>query len=416
MKYKYAHPELFDDVPHPDFAAASGNLVIYGAGFQGLLAVYLLARQGIRVLCFADQDIRKQGTTYYGLPVYSPEEMKRRYPGAMPIVTPYSLRPAYEYVKNALEYANAVTPFSLFLEFDSDGFDDLPELPEWYHPDSLDNTVDMFMKQCINLQTAHELFAIDISVTEVCNLRCKNCISLMPNYQSPHHFDPENLLHDIRRIMQGRVIHHIFLEGGEVFLYPPLAQVVRELCKTEGLMNLILLTNGTVIPNAVLLEALRHPKVRVRISDYGAFTKKEQLSALFERHQVKYRIVSQKWFELSAFHKKPYTGKDLQQVIIGCCKSTGSGAYLVNGKLFRCPIQGQLHALGIYPSAERDYIDLRDPDETCLQQKLTRFINVKHMPPMVELCRHCDGRGYAGVEVPPAEQLAPGERIQVRFE
>lgn len=415
MKYKYAHPEFFDGVPRPDFEALSGNLIIYGAGFQGLLVAFLLKRQGINVLCFGDQNIKKQGTTYYGLPVYAPEEMKRRHPNATAIVTPYNLRPAYEYVKNELRYENAVTPFSLFLEFDSEGFDDLPELPEWYHPDSLDYTIDVFMRHCVNIQTMNQLFVIDLSVTEKCNLRCKNCTSLMPNYQDPQHFDEAGVLHDMRVIMRNRIIHHINLEGGEAFLWKPLPQVIRELCKAEELMNLILYTNGTVIPNSDLLEAMRHPKVRVRISDYGAITKKEQLSTLFEKHQIKYSVCSQKWYELSAFHKEPHAEDQLQQVLSDCCKATGSGAYLVNGKLFRCPIQGQLHCLGIYPAQEKDYVDLRDTDEIRLQKRITEFMSVKHMPPVVELCCHCDGRGYAGVEVPPAEQLAPNEKITIKF-
>ncbi len=416
MKYKYAHPEFFNGVPRPDFKSLSGNLVIYGAGFQGLLAAYLLDQQGIKVLCFGDQDVKKQGTTYYGLPVYSPEEMKYKFPQAVPIVTPYNLRPAFEYVKNDLGYENAVTPFSLFLEFDSGKFNDLPEIPEWYHPDSLDYTIDMFMKQCINLQTAHQLFGIDASVTEVCNLRCRNCTSLMPNYQNPRHFDAADFLHDMRVIMQGRMIHHIFLEGGEAFLWKPLSKVIRELCQAKELMNLIVLTNGTVIPDDDLLEALQHPKVRVRISDYGSITKKEQLSSLFEKNKIKYILHSQKWYELSAFHKEQYSEEKLRQVLIDCCKATGTGSYLVDGKLFRCPIQAQLHCLNIYPSKEKDYVNLRDTDGARLQKRISEFMSAKHTPPMVELCLHCDGRGYAGVEVPPAEQLAPGEKIQVRFE
>lgn len=417
MKYKYLHPELFDGVPRPDFKSLSGNLVIYGAGFQGLLTAYLLEQRGIKVLCFGDQDVKKQGTTYYGLPVYTPEEMVQKYPDAVAIVTPYSIRPAFQYVRDKLDYnERTVTPFSLFLEFESGEFNDLIELPEWYHPDSLDYTIDMFLKQCINLQTTHHLFGIDASVTEVCNLRCKNCTSLMPNYQQPQHFNAEDFLHDVQVVMKGRIIHHIFLEGGEAFLWKPLSSVIQELCKAPELMNVIVLTNGTVIPDDNLLRSCQNPKVRVRISDYGAITKKEQLASLFKKNGIKYNLHSQKWYELSSFHQEPYSGQKLQQVLMDCCKATGTGSYLVNGKLFRCPIQAQLHCLGIYPSAEKDYVDLRDTDETCLQKNITEFMSVKHMPPMVELCRHCDGRGYAGVEVPPAQQLAPGEEIQVRFE
>lgn len=417
MHYKYAHPELFQGVPKPDFAAMSGNLIIYGAGFQGLLAVHLLNKQGIQVLCFGDQDVKKQGTTYYGLPVYSPEEMKRRYPNAVPIVTPYNLRPAFTYVKKDLGYDNAVTPFSLFLEFDSGEFDKLQELPSWYHADSLDYTVDMFLKQCANLLTSHRLLATDISVTEVCNLRCKNCISLMPNYQKPRHFELEDVLRDAYTVLNGRKFHHIFLEGGEVFLWKPLPKLIQKLCEAPELMNLILITNGTVIPGPELLEALQHPKVEVRISDYGAISRKEQLIPLLEKHGIRHWLQLQKWYEMSAFYREPLSGDAYKNVINACCKlNDGGSTHIADGKLFRCPIQAHLHRLGFYVSGPNEYVDLRGTDYNAVQEKITRFMELKTTLPAVELCRHCNGRGYTGTEVPPAEQLAPGEQIQVRFE
>lgn len=417
MYYKYAHPELLDGVPKPDFEAMNGNLVIYGAGFQGLLAAYLLKKQGVQVLCFCDQNVKKQGTAYYGLPVYSPEEMKQRYPDAVPIVTPYNLRPAYEYVKNELGYGNAVTPFSLFLEFDSAGFDKLPELPDWYHADSLDYTIDMFFKQCINLLTQHQLLATDISVTEVCNLRCKNCISLMPNYPKPRHYEFEKVLHDAYTILKGRKFHHIFLEGGEVFLWNPLPEFIRELCKAPELVNLILITNGTVIPGPKLLNALKHPKVSVRISDYGTISKKEQLIPLLKKHEIRYWTQLQKWYRLSAFSLEPLSGQTFKNVISACCKlNDGGSTHIVDGKLFRCPIQAHLHMLGIYISPPNDYVDLNGVNQDEVQKKINAFMKIESAPPTVELCRHCNGRGYTGVEVPPAEQLASGEQIQVRFE
>lgn len=413
MHYQYRYPEFFNGVPHPDFETLSGNLVIYGAGFQGLLAAYLLDKQGIKVLCFGDQDVRKQGTTYYGLPVYSPEEMKQRYPDAVPIVTPYNLLPAFTYVKNDLEYSNAVTPFSLFLEFDSSGFDDLPEIPAWYHPESLNYTIDIFHLKCIELLTNHRLFATDISVTEVCNLRCKNCTSLMPCYQNPKHFEYEDILRDTYKLLHGRMFHHIFIEGGEPFLWEPLPKLIRELSKAHELMNLIIITNGTVFPSSELLCALKNPKVFVRISDYGRISKKEQLIKLLGQNNINYLLTLQKWYEPSAFTKKPKSNAEFIEVVNSCCKLQGQGAeYVMDGKLFRCPIQANMHRLGIFPSKDTDYVDLRGDDGPELQEKITVFFTQMHIP---AICRHCNGRGYTGIEVPPAEQLPPGEKILVQF-
>lgn len=416
MHYKYAHQEFFDGVPRLDFQAYSGNIVIYGAGFQGLLAAYLLDKQGIKVLCFGDQDIRKQGTTYYGLPVYSPEEMKRRYPDAVPIVTPYNLRPAFEYVKNELAYGErTVTPFSLFLEFDSSGFEVLPEIPAWFHPESLNYTVDMFLKQCVNLLTNHPIISVEFSVSEICNLRCKNCTSLMPCYQHPKSFSYEDVIHDVLTVLQGRMTHHILIEGGEPFLWKPLPKLLRALCELPTLMNIFPVTNGTVIPDSELLDALKHPKVSVRISDYGSVSKKERLIPILQENHVKYILSLQKWFELCTFHRKPQKGEPLRKIVSDCCKLEGNAApYVIDGKLYRCPIQAHLHRLGIFLSDERDYIDLRRSDDD-LQTKISDFLNVQKTPDVVRLCRHCNGRGYTGIEVPPAEQLAPGEKILVQF-
>lgn len=417
MRYKYAHPEFFDGVPRPDFKSLSDNLVIYGAGFQGLLAAYLLDQQGIKALCFGDQDVKKQGTTYYGLPVYSPEEMKQKYPEAVPIVTPYNLRPAFEYVKDELGYKNAVTPFSIFLEFESDEFDHLQEIPDWYHPASLPFHMDMFYRKCLNLHTNESFLSLDVCVSEVCNLRCKNCTSLMPCYPKPRHFKLEDVLRDITTILSGRKFHHVIIEGGETFLWKPLPQLLDTLCKLTNLMEVIVITNGTVFPSEELLNTLRNKKIEVQISDYGAMSKKDELIPILEKNNIKYWLFLQKWYELSAFYKNEISGEALEHVTKGCCKLGGNGdPYLIDGQMFRCPIQGHLHRLGIFQSGSADYVDLRQDDSIKMQKEISEFINVKKSVRIVKLCRHCNGRGYAGVEVPPAQQLAPGEKIQVRFE
>lgn len=417
MYYKYAYPELFDGVPRPDFRAFNDNLVIYGAGFQGLLAAYLLERRGIRVLCFGDRAENKQNTTYHGLPVYSPEEMARRYPNAMAIVTPYNLRPVYEYVRDELGYGEqTVTPFSLFLEFDPAGFSDLPEIPDWYREDAIELTVDMFLRQCVNLQTAHTLLSAAVSVTEVCNLRCRNCVSFMPNYSKPRHFEFDAVLRDIQALIKGRRFQRISLEGGELFLWEPLPRLIRALRDAPEIMALYLATNGTVLPGQDLLDALSHPKVGVRISDYGALVKRDQLSSLFQRNHVQHWFQLQKWYELSMFHRDPWPEETLKDVVNNCFKATGEGSFhIADGKLFRCPNQANLHNLGVFLSSEKDYVDLRDPDQERVQRRITEFMDIKHMPPVIELCRHCVGRSYINREVPPAQQLAPGEKIQVRF-
>ena len=104
----------------------------------------------------------------------------------------------------------------------------------------------------------------------------------------------------------------------------------------------------------------------------------------------------------------------MNRIVTSCCKLQPSGsAYSMGGKLYLCPSQANLDRLGIFKSEEESYIDLRVPDTETMQKKIDRFLEMR---PVAELCRHCDGRGFTNKEVPPAEQLAPGEKLVVSFE
>ncbi|MBP3856186.1 MAG: radical SAM protein [Ruminiclostridium sp.] len=414
MHYKFKYPKLFDGVEHTDFTRLSGKLVIYGAGFQGLLTAFLLKKQGINVICFADIDEKKQGTIYYGLPVISPQELKEKYSDKTVIVTPYGLENVWTYLKNDLCLNNLVTPFSLFLDFDSKEFDKLSELPKWYHSDTIELNIEKFLIKCVNILTDKKIYNLEISVTEKCSLKCKNCMSFMPCYEKPFDFEYEDVLSDVLKMVGSRQLHIFNIEGGEPFMWKPLADLVNELCKLNNIMRIVTITNGTIIPDDKLLEALSNPKVAVRISDYGKFSKIDALIKEFSKRNIKYWVQLQVWNELSAYSIDENDSETMNRIVTSCCKLQPSGsAYSMGGKLYLCPSQANLDRLGIFKSEEESYIDLRVPDTETMQKKIDRFLEMR---PVAELCRHCDGRGFTNKEVPPAEQLAPGEKLVVSFE
>lgn len=416
MHYKYRYEQFFDGIERTDFTKLSGNICIYGAGFQGLLAAHLLDKQGIKVLCFCDMDEKKQGTSYYNLPVYAPEKMKEMYPEATVIVTPYSLTYAYRYVQTKLEYTSVVTPFSLFLEFDTEEFDALPELPDWYQPGSVDYHIDLFMRVCYNVVSDKKMYSADISVTEVCNLKCRDCHSLMPCYEKPKAPTLEEMILAVNRITEGRLFHHFNVEGGEAFTWRYLPEFIEHMVSMPNLLKVYLYTNGTIMPNEKLLRALKHEKIVVRISYYENLTKTEELVKLFTENEIKHTVVLQKWYEFASLSREERTPSEVKRVVETCCKTQpdgNGGPYYISGRLFYCPIQANLHNLGLFVSPERDYVDVLNESSDCVQGEIQDLLNKKSFP---VLCKHCYGRAYCGKEVPPAVQLEPGEKISVRFD
>ena len=412
MYYKYAHPELFEEIPKTDFKKNSGNIVVYGAGFIGLLVAHLLRKQNIEIICFVDKNQEKQSRQYYNLPVISPEEMYKRHFDKMIIITPYVINTIYDEFKS--HGLNVVTPFSLLLEFEINDFDNLNDLPEWYYNVSIDYNITMFLRKCVNTLTKFHLGSLEISVSQKCNLRCRECTSLMPYYKNPIDFELETLTQSFEKVIENRLFAILLLEGGETFLWKHLPCFLDYISNRPNIHAVAVITNGTVIPSEKLLLALKRTKTIVRISNYGDLSKIDELKKLFDYYGIVYKLQAQQWYKMSKFNLKPHDENVFKEVIKSCCKIYGDASpHISNGKLFVCPIQANLHNTGIYPSSKEDYIDLLQQNNDQLQATIQKYFKGDHIP---EICHHCNGRGFTGIEVPAAQQLEKDEELQVIFE
>jgi ribulose 1,5-bisphosphate synthetase/thiazole synthase len=61
MEYIYNHPEDFEGIEFPDFSEYSGNIILYGAGINGMICAYSLMERGIDFICYADSNAAKTG-------------------------------------------------------------------------------------------------------------------------------------------------------------------------------------------------------------------------------------------------------------------------------------------------------------------------------------------------------------------
>ena len=73
--------------------AATGSVVIFGAGAQGRVAAQYLKNHGIRIRCFTDNDPAKQGTRVDDIPVVAPLDSAVASAPIILIATRHALRP-----------------------------------------------------------------------------------------------------------------------------------------------------------------------------------------------------------------------------------------------------------------------------------------------------------------------------------
>ena len=87
MIYHYAHPEYFRDWDKPELKGLNKPLVLWGAGKVGGVAAHCLKTRGVEYAAFCDIAQDKWGTQFCGHEVISPDELQKRYPDAVVIIT-----------------------------------------------------------------------------------------------------------------------------------------------------------------------------------------------------------------------------------------------------------------------------------------------------------------------------------------
>ena len=113
----------------------------------------------------------------------------------------------------------------------------------------------------------------EIIVTNKCSLKCKKCAAGMQYFEHPQNIEYSQVIKDYNRMI--KLIDwtdRIVIIGGEPFLYNDLDKVIDGIFnnpqtkKKVGAIKII--TNGTVIPNNKVLQAIKKNKIIIWISNY----------------------------------------------------------------------------------------------------------------------------------------------------
>ncbi len=248
---------------------------------------------------------------------------------------------------------------------------------------------------------------LNVIVTEKCNLRCKDCRALIPLVERPADEPIELVKKEIDQILAS-VDKVVDVEpiGGEPLLYPDLAELLRYLCSKDKIDNVWITTNGTVLPNADLTEALQHEKVFIEMSNYGQIQQMARAIHYFENHGIQFSAYSdQTWFDVGGTEcrnrsldalKKEYSNCGCQYVL----------KYVWNNKIWICPRAPRLSTLGIFES-EHDYIDLEKESKESLRDKLVGFFFQEY----AEACNYCNQGdldiGYLPAGIQMNDKLQP---------
>ena len=243
------------------------------------------------------------------------------------------------------------------------------------------------------------LSRVIVIVTTRCTLNCDKCGAHIPDLKCQRDMPPSELIPDIKSLL-GCVdyIHNLTLSGGEPLLHPNLDEIIRACFVQDKVGDIIVQTNGTVMPDEHVLEALRETKARVQISRYPAALQPNvgKVKNVLNENGIYYTHLSSTFWNDTKLGQ-PQEGSMRRRFDVCALQNCFP---LMDGKLYRCSESAISLGEGLLPDCREEYIDIRttDPAPFCTQWR--QLLKKKY----VSTCAYCLGRTYKSPRVPIAVQ------------
>lgn len=141
---------------------------------------------------------------------------------------------------------------------------------------------------------------IDVMITSRCTLNCRDCVYFIPAYSQPMDRPIDLVKEDIALFFDTvDYIREISIVGGEPFMHENLNEIIEYIAINfkEKTGTLQVITNGTVLPNQLLVKSILDNHVQIVISDYTETLpwvkgKLQKFLTCMQEHNIDYIIPS----------------------------------------------------------------------------------------------------------------------------
>lgn len=243
------------------------------------------------------------------------------------------------------------------------------------------------------------LYDVPISITSYCTLNCKNCSFMIPHRECKKHNNIISLSNDIRCLSETvDVIKSLNIIGGEAFTYMQgLVDLLNLVAETRNIMQIKIVTNGTVVPEIEDLKEIKKYVSCIEISDYGNVSrKKDELCEVLKLVGIPFRIIpeTRMWYQIDEFKLYDRKEEELQHLFETCGffnKDKGAECTpLYRGMLHRCAIQAYgIDIAGTEMLNAQDAVVIRDMESMELRELIQNMLECKEQ---LQFCKYCGVR------------------------
>lgn len=395
------------------------EVVLFGASAEARYALAVLKYYDVDVDYICDSSFERHGTIFCGYKLASPDILLNdvrnvcvficaSYPG--PILSTLRLLEV-ECVYSCVSLFSSTDMKSLSYNFDG--------IRVGKSDRDIERDVDLYRHEFSKFTNrvsgdGLRLHAIDVVITESCSMKCKDCSNLMQYYSSPKKAELTVLYHTLDKILS--VIDYVYelrVLGGEPFMVKNINEVIDKLVLYENVGEVVVYTNGTIVPKGDNLKSLKDKKVLVDISDYGDLSRNyHKLKDSLEENGIRYAAKIPRWTDSGKFvHDGDKTENQLKEMFSNCC--VNDVLTLLHGKLYHCPFSAHAANLKAIPDEPSDVIDIDALNKDDLRIELNDFYRKKQY---LTACGYCNGRDFNTPDIEVAIQTKNPLPIPILFE
>jgi len=372
------------------------NVVIFGYTGLGTVILNALKEFNITVMCFCDNS-PPNTESWQGLPCIKPEDAIIKYPKSI-------------FIYSAVEPSTCRKMNEQLMSLNSGVlgcFWDIALYSYIVAKRNIDkimfaNTLYHFWEQ--EPSDGILINSLSFRITNRCTLKCKECAFLVPYHRNHYDFPIDNLISSLEalcRKIDGLL--DLTINGGETFLYSALVVLLKKIVSISNIVNIVIVTNGTIIPSDEVLKLCADNAIRIRVSNYGMHS--DKIDAFYERCKTFNVSVSEfqhakMWYKIGTT-KHNRTNEENRKVANNCPFNCGKNKRLLgifNRGLHLCDRYDGLYSCGHVSDDSIDGIHF-DLTANFTRKDLSDFLKSKSL---YNLCDYCN---Y------PMEEILPGEQL-----
>lgn len=250
-------------------------------------------------------------------------------------------------------------------------------------------------------------------VTMRCNLNCKCCLNYNEFLHLPKDVTFEAFKSHIDTLFSKfDYLYSMHLCGGEPTMAKDLPKMIRYIAENYGnrIFDFFIITNGTIVPNDEIIEAMKEIGGHFLIDDYSqttSRTKIEDVTSALDTHNVQYTLGKVSfWYDLNQdlTDYSDWSDEELERHKDSC------NTYIHEfgeGRIYACCYQQYAHRAGQAALEPDDYIDIASTPKMQILEFRQGYTKKGH----VSMCKTCQGIGDGAKKVAPSLQVQKRIRL-----